>query len=677
MVLASEEERRDPARLASLIERHRCSHIAAVPALLAELAARLKLSGRGLHILAAGESLGAPLVEALLQLEPASLIQSYGATETCLAATFHPISGPLPGPAPLGRPIPDTVVRVLDRDGRRCPIGVPGELHIGGPGLARGYLHQEDLTAARFLPDPFAAEPGARLFRSGDRASWTAEGTLVFHGRLDHQIKLRGFRIEPGEIEEALRSHPAVREAVVVLRQTEAGHSLLVGYVIPAATPAPCPEELRGFLAERLPDPMVPSAFVAVDGFPRTSGGKLDRQALPPPPAGSDAAAMTAPGHPLECQLFELWAEVLGHQAFGIHDNFFLLGGHSLSAARVTALIEQRLGVTLPIARLFQAPTIAQLAGSIGEPSETQKAFESLVPLQPLGEATPLFVIHGGNGDVYVFLHLAKALRPERPVYGLQALGLDGSRPAPDQGGGHGGSLRGGDPSLSAQWALSPARLFRRGVVRPCRGRRTSSARRGDRLPGGDRHRCRRRCAPARSHPPGGPPPPPPRPVLLRELPGPSPSERLQWLRARGRALKYHLLGLQRRGSRPSSPQPSAPAGNGDLPAIAMNPTRPVSSDYFLRVHALYRPPRLPVAVDVFATASTVRRKRWIWSFYALRGVIVHPFLKEHSDFYNAALMPALARLLRRRLEAVERSEGRGSPSDASGALMGPAVRES
>ncbi len=320
------------------------------------------------QVLAGGDVLPPGPVQRLLELFPAGheLINGYGPSENTTFTCCHRMAaGQVVDPLrlPIGRPIAGTVVRVLDPAGQPCPIGVPGELHIGGAGLARGYLNNPGLTAASFLPDPFSTDPSARLYRSGDLASWNADGTLAFHGRIDRQLKLRGFRIEPGEIEAHLLGHPAVAQAVVLLRHDDPAHPRLIAYWV-AQAPLSA-EQLREFLVGRLPEFMLPSAFVELEALPLTANGKLDRRALPAPSFQGDLQQRVGPSSPLQCRLHTLWSEVLGHGDFGITDNFFRVGGHSLAAARLVSRIEQELGVSLPLARLFQSPTLEELAGLV------------------------------------------------------------------------------------------------------------------------------------------------------------------------------------------------------------------------------------------------------------------------------------------------------------------------
>jgi hypothetical protein len=265
---------------------------------------------------------------------------------------------------PIGRPFGNMAVYVLDAHGQPVPIGVPGELYIAGAGLARGYLRRPGLTADRFHPDPFGEMPGARMYRTGDLMRRRPDGGLEFLGRADHQVKLRGFRIELGEIEAVLAQHPAVRQVVVLTREDKPGDRRLVAYVLPAAGETPAIGGLRDYLRQKLPDYMVPSGFVLVNGFPRTSSGKLDRSALPAPDRQSPETPSTyvAPRSAMERLLAGIWTEVLDVEHMGAHDDFFALGGHSLLATRVIARLETALGVELPVRLLFEAPTIAGLA---------------------------------------------------------------------------------------------------------------------------------------------------------------------------------------------------------------------------------------------------------------------------------------------------------------------------
>ncbi|MBV9774988.1 MAG: amino acid adenylation domain-containing protein, partial [Gemmatimonadetes bacterium] len=304
----------------------------------------------------------------------------YGPTETTIWATAFEHDGAA-GRLPVGRPIPGARAYVLDALGEPVPVGAPGELCVGGVGVARGYLGRADLTAERFVPDPFAGEPGARLYRTGDRARWRADGTLDFLGRVDEQVKLRGFRIEPGEVEAALRRHPAVREAVVVARDAASGvpgDRRLVAYVVAAEGRTVDAEELRAHLRTFLPEYMVPAALVALDGLPVTSSGKVDRRALPAPDGPTGAREYVAPRSATEEVLAGIWREVLGVERVGVHDSFFDLGGHSLLATRLVSRIREAFLAEIPLRVLFEAPTVARLAEAMVRHEATPGDFEKI-----------------------------------------------------------------------------------------------------------------------------------------------------------------------------------------------------------------------------------------------------------------------------------------------------------
>jgi amino acid adenylation domain-containing protein len=328
------------------------------------------------QVLAGGDVLSPEHVRLLLEAFPPGheLINGYGPTEntTFTCCQRMKAGAPVdPAGVPIGRPIASTEVRVLDDHGKPCPIGVPGELHIGGAGLARGYLHDPELTAEKFIPDPRSADPAARLYKSGDLASWNPDGSLAFHGRIDRQIKLRGFRIEPGEIEAHLLAHPAVSRAVVLLRRDDPANPRLIAYWVAedprAGVGSTASEQLRSFIAERLPAYMVPSAFVQIETLPLTASGKLDRDSLPAPSRSGNREHRVEPVTDLERQLHGIWAELLGHRDFGVTDNFFVLGGHSLLTMRVDQLVRERLGLDVPLYLLFSHPTVSELARTLAD----------------------------------------------------------------------------------------------------------------------------------------------------------------------------------------------------------------------------------------------------------------------------------------------------------------------
>jgi aspartate racemase len=359
------------------------------------------------------------------------LLNAYGPTETTITATVFEVR-PRPSEItafqriPIGRPLVNREIYILDRYGNPVPVGVPGELHIGGLCLARGYLNRPDLTAEKFIPHPFGTEPGARLYKTGDSARYLPDGSIEFLGRVDHQVKIRGFRIEPGEIEATLGQHPAVREAVVLAQEEPSGEKRLVAYVVAERELFLTANELRDFLKQKLPEYMVPSTCVLLDTLPLMLNGKVDRRALPAVGRARPelAKALVAPRDALELQLTHLWEEVLGIQSIGVRDNFFELGGHSLAAVRVFALIENRLGKRLPLAAVFQGATIEHLATLLRQQAKPAP-LASLVPIQPDGNERPLFLVHPAGGQVFPYVHLARYLGPDQPCYGLQAKGLE------------------------------------------------------------------------------------------------------------------------------------------------------------------------------------------------------------------------------------------------------------
>ena len=362
------------------------------------------------------------------------LVNAYGPTETTITATIFDVTsseGSTLRRIPIGRPLTNRETYILNRHGNPVPVGVAGELYIGGDCLARGYLNRADLTAENFVPNPFSGESGARLYKTGDRARYLADGNIEFLDRIDQQVKIRGFRVELGEIESVLRQHPAVRETIVVAREHGPGEKQLVAYIVAPRDLQPTAAELRLFLKEKLPDYLMPSVFVPIDTLPLMPNGKVDRSALPDAGRAQHAPAkeFVAPRDPLEAQLVSLWEEVLGVRPIGVTDNFFELGGHSLAAVRLFALIEKRLGKRVPLATVFQGATVEHLATILRQHAQAPPV-SSLVAIQPEGNRRPLFLIHPAGGHVFPYVHLARHLGSDQPTYGLQARGLEeGSQP--------------------------------------------------------------------------------------------------------------------------------------------------------------------------------------------------------------------------------------------------------
>jgi amino acid adenylation domain-containing protein len=415
-----------PAFLASIIE-HGITSLLLVPAQIPFLLDRPELDAcvSLRNVFVGGEVFPAQLAARLAARIPARIHNIYGPTETCVNSTMHEwqSSDSESGTVPIGRPIANTEVYVLDARGELLPVGIPGELYIGGSGLSHGYLHAPDLTARRFVAHPF--KPEARLYRTGDRVCWREDGRLTFVGRLDDQFKLRGIRIESGEIEAALVAHPSVAAAAVVVRG-EGESARLIAFLVARrdADGRPDSADLRTFLRDRVPEVMVPTAYQWLDELPLSPHGKVDRTALPDVveeaavPSASPVATTT------EARLRALWLETLNRRDVGPDVHFFDAGGNSLLAVRLFARIEDEFGIRLRISKLFEGPTIRALARAID--SSTPASWTPLVPIRPNGTRPPLYVVHGIGGEVLTFEPLARALPVEQPVFGFESDIWDG-----------------------------------------------------------------------------------------------------------------------------------------------------------------------------------------------------------------------------------------------------------
>lgn len=425
VVIAKSETAADGKELAKKIGQSGATVLQATPATWRMLLNSGWNGNPRLKILCGGEAWPEELARELLP-RCHSLWNMYGPTETTI---WSAISRVRQNETPLiSAPIANTQLYILDAQLQPVPIGVAGELHIGGDGLARGYLNRPELTAEKFIPNPFSEKTGARIYKTGDLARYRSDGQIEFLGRLDHQVKIRGFRIELGEIQSLLAEHPAVREAVVIAREDVPGDKRIVAYVVMENNRQDVISELRAHLKCKLPDYMVPSAFVVLNRFPLTPNGKVDRKQLPPPESGRSDENSVAPRDPLEVQLVKLWENIFNIEPIGIRDNFFELGGHSLLAVRLFSEIEKITGKNLPMVTLFQSPTIESLADVLRREG-WKPTWSSLVPIKPGGSKPPFYCVHGVGGNILEYLDLAKYMDDDQPFYGLQAVGLDGKTP--------------------------------------------------------------------------------------------------------------------------------------------------------------------------------------------------------------------------------------------------------
>jgi amino acid adenylation domain-containing protein len=374
-----------------------------------------------------GEALRAESLAFWRSADPAlKIVNEYGPTETVVGCCVHEVTpdARAAGEIPIGRPIANTQLYILGKNLQPVPIGVLGELYIGGAGVARGYCNRPDLTAEQFVPDPFARHPGQRLYATGDLARYRANGCIDFVGRDDAQVKIRGHRVELREIEATLSEHPTVNAAVVLLLD-RAGQKHLAAYVVPAGNGTVVVEDLRAFARSKLPEYMIPTAITVLDALPLTVNGKVDRRMLATLELPRGGTEYRGPRDLLEEQLVKIWEVVLGVHPIGITDDFFEAGGHSLLAARLFAQIDNRFNRKLPLATLFQARTIEELAVVL-RAQETRSAWASLVPVRPQGTRPPLFCVHAAGANVLIYRPLARHLDSDQPLYSLQAVGLDG-----------------------------------------------------------------------------------------------------------------------------------------------------------------------------------------------------------------------------------------------------------
>jgi amino acid adenylation domain-containing protein len=442
VVVASSEVASDGQQLLALVKESKATIMQATPATWRMLLDSGWPGSPGLKILCGGEFWGSELASELLQ-RCQSLWNMYGPTETTIWSSVSRVERDRP--VLIGPPIANTTFYILDNCGQPLPVGVPGELYIGGAGLALGYLGRTDLTNERFVADPFSPQTGARMYKSGDLVKRTADGSIEFLRRVDDQVKLRGFRIELGEIEVALEQQAGISQCVVTVQGDDSAGKRLVAHVVPTdPRTVPRVNDLSRKLKQRLPSYMIPSIFAVIERMPLTPNGKIDRKALSQSNVTviSDEVPVEAPRDPVETKLVQIWEQLLDFRPIGIRNNFFDLGGHSLLAVKLFAKIDDVFHHSLPIATIFAGPTIEKLAALIRTPT-SNPAFDpsrssesspntssSIVPIQLHGSATPLFIIHGRFGNVIRFYQLAMLTGTDRPIYGIQAQSLLTGRPA-------------------------------------------------------------------------------------------------------------------------------------------------------------------------------------------------------------------------------------------------------
>lgn len=428
VVIASDEEQHDARLLTNMIAQHSITLMQATPATWRMMLLSGWQGSPNLTILCGGEALPRELMAQLLT-RCKKLWNMYGPTETTIWSTLAHITevDPERGFAQLGNPVANNFVYITDENLNPVPPGVLGELLIGGEGVAKGYLNRPDLTAEKFLSDPFDTTPGARLYKTGDLVKRRSDGSLEYLGRNDNQIKLRGFRIEPGDIEAALAQHPEVEQAVVILREDQPSMQRLVAYLRRKQPHTEADKSLKEFLGGKLPDYMIPSSYFWLDDFPLTPNGKINRSALPAPQATHTERGSTdeAPKSGVEAKMLNIWNEILKIEHLSVTDDFFDLGGNSLMAVSLMARIELKFGIRLPLATLFQHSTLRALSQKIAE-GEPTVSWRSLVTIRPMGDKPPLFLIHGAGLNVLLYNTLVTHMPADQPVYALQAKGLDG-----------------------------------------------------------------------------------------------------------------------------------------------------------------------------------------------------------------------------------------------------------
>lgn len=647
IILAAESERHDPKTLIQLLISHHINVLQATPSHWQALIISGYKPDDSLTAIVGGEVLTSSLATAIIAT-CRRLINGYGPTEAAIYATCSEIDNPQK--IDIGRPISNTEVHVLNQDLSHCSIGVIGELHIGGAGLARGYLNDSELTAQRFIANPFSSEPNARLYKSGDLVSWNPDGNLTFHGRIDDQIKLRGFRIEPREIEIALSSHPLIDRAVIILREDIPDNPKLVAYwtgSLSDSSTSLSSSALRTFLSATLPEYMIPSAFVRLESFPLTFNGKIDRNALPipnPDVANADDehhGGSLIPRKLLEMELLGIWREVFSNNQITIEDNFFDLGGHSLVAASIASRIEAITGRAISFSTFFKFQSIAEMAAYLRSDTDAKPASKTLVPLQMLGTVAPIFVIHGWGGMVDWHLDLARTLAPVQPIYGLLAIGkedgyIDPHSSVEEMASHYATQIRSFQPdgpyhllgySAGGWYAYAVAAALLNtggsiGFVGILDTHATARIHRRLRIPMAIESAFR-----APSH-------------LLHLLQSSSNPWKV-FIQDVSLSLRYYLHTLKGASHKLNW---SEVVGSFEVNEFYYG-------DYYAWLHSTYQPPRLPIEVQLFTTPQASKRLERLWRFYAMGGVTTHVMFEDHLDFSRSSHMPELAVRLRQVLE--------------------------
>ncbi|MCW5315485.1 amino acid adenylation domain-containing protein [Nostoc sp. KVJ3] len=437
VVVVAREVAIDGARLLLELQHSDATVMQATPATWQMLlASGLGTQKLGMKLLCGGEALPTQLAHQLLETG-SEVWNLYGPTETTIWSSIYQLrkdatqlegrsaiasGAALRAIAPIGRPITNTQIYILDTELQPVPVGVPGELHIGGAGLAHGYLNRPKLTQEKFISNPFEDAKDSKLYKTGDLARYLPDGSIEYLGRIDNQVKIRGFRIELGEIEAALSQYSDVHVSCVIASEDTPGDKRLVAYVVPHQHCTPTINELRQFLKAKLPDYMVPNTFVILESLPLTPNGKVDRRALRVPSYNNDSQRLVVPRNQLELQLTQIWSQILKVDDVGVKDNFFDLGGHSLLVPYLMAQIKQQFGKDISIATLFQNPTIEQLATIVQTDSDS-KSESLLVAIQPHGSKPPLFCLPGAGGDPFYLYNLARCLGQDQPFYSFQING--------------------------------------------------------------------------------------------------------------------------------------------------------------------------------------------------------------------------------------------------------------